>query len=434
MQPRQLRIAIADQRGDGRPDYAYQARVLYADSITPASLPAAGGVVTISGMGFRAGNAVTVNGVAAAVSSWSANTIVATVPTLQALHSSTALIADVSVKDLASGGATVMTAALSYAAPTPVLNLISAPSGTIFVGDVATVPFAVRALAADGVTPIVGQSITFTATGATAQFGACGAATCTILTDASGTASTTVTPQGPGIVTLTATGIVGTQTASFTSVTRIRTLTPVKPVQYLAAGATVLWTPQAALADNSAPTVSVPVNWQVTSGLMLLSPTTSITNLQGIAETRATTGPLQPGAQATASACAWITTCATFTAQGVDPSQWQLTLLSGAGQSIPATGAFAPVVLRVTDSAGHPLAGATVEIHQTIEAWQPPCPDRGRCPVPPIYNASTSTITSDAEGLVTLTPLQTTNIPEVTNIAATTGTQGFLSLSLQKQP
>jgi hypothetical protein len=80
------------------------------------------------------------------------------------------------------------------------------------------------------------------------------------------------------------------------------------------------------------------------------------------------------------------------------------------------------------------LAGATVEIYQTIEAWQPPCPDRGRCPVPPIYNASTSTITSDAEGLVTLTPLQTTNIPEVTNIAATTGTQGFLSLSLQKQP
>ncbi len=81
-QPQQLRIAVADQRGDGRPDYAYKARVLYADSLAPASLPASGGSITISGMGFRNGNAVFVNGVAATVSSWTANTIVATMPNL----------------------------------------------------------------------------------------------------------------------------------------------------------------------------------------------------------------------------------------------------------------------------------------------------------------------------------------------------------------
>ncbi len=69
-QPKQLRIAIADQRGDGRPDYNYQARVLYADSVTPSTVSGAGGTVTITGMGFRTGNAVLVNGVAATVSSW----------------------------------------------------------------------------------------------------------------------------------------------------------------------------------------------------------------------------------------------------------------------------------------------------------------------------------------------------------------------------
>ncbi len=433
-QPQQLRIAIADQRADGRPDYAYQARVLYADTLSPASLPASGGVITISGMGFRAGNAVTVNGVAAAVSSWSANTIVATVPTLQALHSSTALIADVSVKDLASGGTTVMTSALSYAAPVPVLNLVTAPSGTVFVGDTAPVPFAVRAIAADGVTPLAGQSITFTASSSIVSFGACGAATCTILTDASGTASTTVTPQAPGAITLTATGSVGTQTVSFTAVTRVRTLTPVKPVQYIAAGATVLWTPQVILADNSAYTTAVPVSWNATSGPILVTPATSTSNSQGIAQTQAITGPLQANAQAIASACAWTTICTTFTAVGVDPSQWQLILVSGAGQSVPATGTLAPVVLRVTDAAAHPIAGARVEIHQTVEAWQPPCPDRGRCPIPPVYGSSTTTATSDADGLITLTPLQLPGVPGVTNIAAATGTQGFLSLSLQKQP
>ncbi len=276
-----------------------------------------------------------------------------------------------------------MTAALSYAAPAPSLNLVTAPSGTIFVGDTAPVPFAVRALDADGVTPIAGQSITFTATGATVNFGACGTTTCTILTDATGTASTTITPQTAGIVTLTATGAAGTQTASFTAATRIRTLTPIKPVQYIAAGATVLWTPQVTLSDNSAPTTTVPVTWQETSGPMLLTPTTSTTNLQSIAQTQATIGPLQPGAQATASACAWITTCTTLTAQGVDPSEWQLVLVSGAGQSISSTDTFAPIVLRVTDTAAHPIAGAVVEIYQTIDPWQPPCPDRGRCPIPP---------------------------------------------------
>ncbi len=66
-QPDQLRMAIADQRGDGRPDYNYQARVLYADSLSPATVSAAGGTITITGMGFRPGNAVFVNGVAATV-------------------------------------------------------------------------------------------------------------------------------------------------------------------------------------------------------------------------------------------------------------------------------------------------------------------------------------------------------------------------------
>ncbi|HMF63680.1 MAG TPA: hypothetical protein VK608_06280 [Edaphobacter sp.] len=206
------------------------------------------------------------------------------------------------------------------------------------------------------------------------------------------------------------------------------------PAQYVAAGATVLWTPEVILADNSAPTTAVPVTWQTISGSMHLSPATSVTDPQSIAQTHATTGPLQAGAQATASACAWTTLCANFFAQGVGSSEWQLVLVSGAGQSVPATSTLAPVVLRVIDAASHPIAGAVVAIHQTIDAWQPDCPDRGRCPIPPVYNASTSAITSGADGLITITPLEIAGVPEVTNIVAATGANGFLSLALQKQP
>jgi hypothetical protein len=69
-QPKQLCIAIADQRGDGRPDSAYQAPILYADSISPVTVPSMGGTVTITGIGFRPGNTVTVNGLPAAITGW----------------------------------------------------------------------------------------------------------------------------------------------------------------------------------------------------------------------------------------------------------------------------------------------------------------------------------------------------------------------------
>ncbi len=28
--------------------------------------------------------------------------------------------------------------------------------------------------------------------------------------------------------------------------------------------------------------------------------------------------------------------------------------------------------------------GAVVEIYQTVDAWQLPCPNRGRCPIAPV--------------------------------------------------
>ena len=88
----------------------------------------------------------------------------------------------------------------------------------------------------------------------------------------------------------------------------------------------------------------------------------------------------------------------------------------------------------MTDAAAHPVAGAVVEVHQTVDAQQMACPDRGRCPVPPTVDASVSSVTSGDDGLITITPIQIPGVAETTNIAAATGTQGFLSLALQKQP
>ena len=49
------KIGIADYRGDGRPDYRYEARLLYADDVAPPVRSVKGGtVITISGMGSPA--------------------------------------------------------------------------------------------------------------------------------------------------------------------------------------------------------------------------------------------------------------------------------------------------------------------------------------------------------------------------------------------
>jgi hypothetical protein len=52
-----FRLGVADFRGDGRPDYFYQASLLYSDTVTPPRLSLAGGVTTLSGIGFSQGPA-----------------------------------------------------------------------------------------------------------------------------------------------------------------------------------------------------------------------------------------------------------------------------------------------------------------------------------------------------------------------------------------
>ena len=213
-------IGIADERGDGRPDFPYQGRMFYADSVEPTQVPDTGGTITITGMGFRAGNAVLVNGVAATATRWSANSIVATVPTLSAAEAANGTALDVEVLDRGTGATSTIKGALTYSAAASLPNamiLLSAPAGTLPVGMATAVPLAVRVVAHDGVTPVAGDKVIFSVPAGSASFGACGANTCSVPTDATGTATTTVTPLAAGAITLQAADGTLLQTAGFTA-------------------------------------------------------------------------------------------------------------------------------------------------------------------------------------------------------------------------
>jgi len=357
---------------------------------------------------------------------------VAVAPPVSVFRAPPAVPVDVAVVDLATRGTTTMSGALTYANIAPDgMTLVSAPSGTIAVGAAAATPFVVQVFLGDGVTPVAGVPVVFSASPSGVQFGACSTSSCVVLTDANGLASTTVTPESFGTFTLQSSAVGAMQTATLNSVTR--SIAPVQPVEYIAAGATVSWTPRVSLTQNGAPATGVAIQWSASAG-MTLSPASTLADTPGVAQTAAVTGPLAAGAQATGQACAWTTVCASFTALAIDPSAWRLVVVSGAGQSVATSSAFAPVVVQVTDASGNAVAGARVAIYQTVDAAGMPCPTHGPCPIAPVLAASTATAISDADGLVSVTPMRIEGTAEVTNIAVAAGTQGFVSLSLEQGP
>lgn len=335
-----LKLVITDQRGDGRPDFNFRARVLYADAITPTTLVAGGGLMLLTGMGFRRGNQVLVGGAAAEVLAVTSTTILAIAPPFAALPADSVLTVDVEVDDLMTGGSTTIYSGLTYPA-------------------------------------------------------------------------TAVPPQGARVSVLT-------------------------PVFYIAAGQSVSVTPRVALSVAGAATEGVATSWSaVSDSLVFADGGQSITDGNGLASISTTTKPLVGGAATLGSACASFggqaNLCGSFATVGVDPSKWTLTALAGPGQSVPSIGILQPVTFQVTDGSGNPVIGAPVTIYQTVTGYQV-CPAEGACPIAPVYAASQNLTVSDQHGLVVVTPQQMASSAEVTTIAASTGTQAFVSIALQKLP
>jgi hypothetical protein len=51
-----------------------------------------------------------------------------------------------------------------------------------------------------------------------------------------------------------------------------------------------------------------------------------------------------------------------------------------------------------------------------------------------MLGSSDTTAVSDANGLVSVAPMQVAGVAEVTNVAVATGTQGFVSLAVDQGP
>jgi hypothetical protein len=137
---------------------------------------------------------------------------------------------------------------------------------------------------------------------------------------------------------------------------------------------------------------------------------------------------------ATVQACAWGNVCAAASEVGVAASDLRVLVTSGDAQSVLAGGTLSDVSLRVVDVAGHPVGGALVTVHQVVTGWQAPCAVGGRCATAPVYGTRSATAMSDDDGNVNVMPLQYADMAAVTRITAAAGTQGAVTVVLQKTP
>ena len=426
----EVRIGFADFRGDGRPDYAYHGRIVYADNVTPARLPVTGGQIVIRGMGFCRAMTVTVNGVAAQVTSVTPNTIVAVAP---ASGGVTGMV-PIQIQDTQTLAMAAIGDGFSYdAGSNDAVSLVSGPSETVSLG--VPQPLTVRVVNVETQQPAPGVTVSFGVTLGSAAL-ACGQATCSAVTSGDGTATLLVTPNAAVLTQVTATLANGSSVIDQFSGAASAGIVALTPTLYIAMGATVSWPVQAMVVDAAGnPLAGQSITWTAGGAGVSISQGQSATGADGVAASQVTAGPFTASVAASVNACISGTqTCAAMQVIPVQPSTEGLIAWSGTQQYIPAGQSFAPVALHVIDAFGNAVAGATVTFEQAFWGWTEACPARGSCPPAPLLGQAAAQATSGLDGSVTLTPLVAYGMAGRLMVTAVVGTNAVMNFELDVHP
>jgi hypothetical protein len=406
-------IAISDLRGDGRPDYSYHAHVLYGDSVAPARVPVTGGAITLQGTGFTPELGISVGHTAVPLMATNASQILVSAPAQSDGEQS------ITVSDPVSGASSVMTDVLTFgAASTDKLVLVEGGNPPTPVGTQTTNPVIVRVVASDGVTPVNGATVAWTATNA-AELSACGgASSCSVTSDEGGLASTWVTPAATGNATIAAElapaaynpaqTVVATMTATSTSLD----IGVITPYLFIAQEASVSVPLTARVVSLGVPKSGVKVNFFFSSGSGSLSASSAATNSSGYATVTLTVAHLVSGFQVNACVAPNNSPCQNIYGTAVALSMLNLQAVSGAGQVI-AGSAFLPLTVRVTDSSTppNPVLGASVLFQSVV--LRPAANDLGlvtgtgpttQTGMPVILSSTQASVQSNSNGLAGITP------------------------------
>jgi hypothetical protein len=400
-----LKLGIADIRGDGRPDFLYHARLLYADRLAPLRVTAAGTPIVINGIGFRNGMTVTIGGVNAPVLYIADSELVAAAPALADGAQ------DLKLLEPSSGMITEMTGAVQYGADSGSrILLLSGITPATPIGSDASIPVRVRVVAADGVTPVPSIPVTFSVPPAS-LLSPCGTSSCSVLSDDTGEAASVLLVESVGVNVVTASLSNGARVQTSISGTSTGlVLVAVNPSRFVASGSTVaLSLLVKALNANGTAAAGQPVNFVRTVGSGTLTTSSATTDVNGSANTVLNISAVS--GSTTVVACLSAGACPQFTIQAIAPTNLKLHLIAGDAQILRAGQSSQPIVLRVTDSASpsNYAAAVPVAISEVVMAslGSSTCtPAEGVCgpETPKIISNTITTLVSDANGIISFTP------------------------------
>ncbi len=364
LQSTAFRLGISDYRGDGRPDYRYNARVLYGDNINPARASAAGGTpLTIQGLGLQPDISVQAAGRSLPVLASSATQLlINSQPAPDGVY-------DVLIQDPVSGGRSNMTGVLTLGAgPSDTIKMLSGVNPATPVGGKAPVPFSVLVLASDGLTPVAGASVQFSSSPAVALSACSGNASCTVLTDQSGIASTYMTALAPAAAILSA----KLAPASYSNPQQVQTtllgtesqldLSLITPPLWIAQGATVTVPIAARVLSNGKPVTGASLSYRITGGAGTLSASLVNTDSSGNASVDLQLSSLAASVRVSVCVAPNNSPCQILNGTMIQTSSLELKPVAGILQLTSAGQSFQPVSVRIVDSASptHPVFGASV--------------------------------------------------------------------------
>ncbi len=360
-------LVIADMRGDGRPDFSYEARVLYADTVSPSRASVHNSTnITINGFGFTPTTTVIVGTNAATVVSQQAGQLVVSAPPLS---DSTQTIY---LQDPTTGLTAEMDSVLNYGAANAQITLLLGSNPQVPVGTEAPNPMRVRVTETDGVTPVADAAVQFVAP-AGVTFPACGNSNCTLFTDSTGEADAYMLVTAAGAFTITASISTGASVqATVSGISSSLDISLPLTTAWVASNSTGSVALRAVVVSNGQPLTGKTVNFQVMVGTATLGAASAVTDSTGTASTQVNVDRIASDVIVSACVAPGNLPCRNFTIHSVLAANVQLSKTTGDAQIVKVGQSFSNIRLRVTDSSSTPNPVAAASVQCLVTAFRIP--------------------------------------------------------------
>ncbi len=406
-------LGTADYRGDGRPDYRYHARLLYADDIAPARASVRGNSsITITGIGFNSNMRVQIGSASITPTPLGTNGLTVHTPALADGTYS------VTVLDLATNATSVLENALHVGSADARIVLLGGSNPQVPVGTQAPNPMRVQVV--DNMTgdPVEGATVNFSVPVGASIVG-CSQSLCSFVTDQTGTVRVYIVLKATGASLIQA----SLATGSSTSVAGNGINAPLEialdhPTMYVASGTSATLPVAATVVANGTAVQGRTVNFLLNSGTANFSPTSAITDANGIATTSISVAALATDVNISACVAPDNAPCRTMIVHPVSSNGVDLQRVSGDQQTVNVGESFAPLSLRVVDASGNTVSGVPVEFlvdvyraaNDTVRVINGEAVTFTR-DEPVVLSTSAVTVFTDVNGVVTLPVANTENQP-----------------------